>query len=104
MGDDIAPSGSSECSLSSPPLPSLLSQTIEQLKVLLQSIRVTYSESVFESDEGIAGLDPEPFDPEARIFVVAAFSRALMCEVGGANGLLQFSFFWWPGLCGYIII
>ena len=101
LNDDTALSDSSVSSLSSPPLPSLLSQTVERLEALLQSIGVTYSESVFESDEGIAGLGPEPFDPEARIFVIAAFSnhaRALMCEVGGAGGLLQFSFFRWPGL------
>ena len=60
---------------------------MNQLKVLLHEIDVTFSERMFESDEGIAGLGPEPFDPDARIVIIATYSthaRPLLCEVGGA--------------------
>ena len=64
----------------------LFPQTIDRLKALLHTINVTYSENIFESDEGIAGLGAEPFDPDARIFIIATYSvhaRPLLCEVGG---------------------
>ena len=61
---------------------------MERLKAQLQSIDVTYSQRAFESSESIAGLGPEPFDPEARIFLIASFENhaiTLLCEVGGAG-------------------
>ena len=61
---------------------------VERLKGLLQSIGVEYSQKIFESEEGIAGLGPEPFDPEARIFIIISFEnhpRELLCKVGVAE-------------------
>ena len=63
---------------------------VGRLKALLQSIGVEYSQKVFETDEGIAGLGPEPFDPEARIFIIISFEnhpRELLCKVGVAGGV-----------------
>ena len=62
---------------------------MDRLKALLQTINVTYSEKIFESDEGIAGLGDEPFDPDARIFIIATYAihaRPLLCEVGRTSG------------------
>ena len=61
---------------------------MDRLKLLLDTIDVNYTESIFESEEGIAGLGAEPFDPESRIFIFATYAnsaRALLCEVGGAT-------------------
>ena len=62
---------------------------MDRLKAILRTINVTYSENIFESDEGIAGLGPDPFDPEARIFIIATYAthaRPLLCEVGRLCG------------------
>ena len=58
------------------------------MKTLLNSIDVSYSEKIFESEEGIAGLGADPFDTGDRIFIIAMYSnhaRPLLCEVGGAG-------------------
>ena len=78
----------SSLNLLSPPL----LQMVDQLKALLQSIGVEYSQRVFETNEGIAGLGPEPFDPEARIFIIVSFEnhpRELLCKVGVAGGIRE---------------
>ena len=36
-------------------------QTMAHLKQLLDTINVTYTEKIFESENGIAELGPEPF-------------------------------------------
>ena len=34
---------------------------MELVKQMLDTINVTYDERIFESEDGIAGLEPEPF-------------------------------------------
>ena len=80
------------------------------LKQLLDTINVTYTEKIFESENGIAGLGTEPFvsdyrtkaiwiiygyainlvipshpqDPNIRMFIIVTYAvhaRPLLCEV-----------------------
>ena len=37
---------------------------MDRLKQMLDTINVTYDERMFESEDGIAGLGPEPFVSE----------------------------------------
>ena len=60
---------------------------MDRLKIFLDGINYDYTERIFETEEGIAGLGDEPFVAGARVFVFATFAgnaRKLLCEVGGA--------------------
>ena len=70
-----------------PTLTPLLSQTMDQLKRLLDTINVNYTENIFETNEGVDGLEEDPFSSGSRIFVFATYAnnaRALLCKVSGA--------------------
>ena len=41
-----------------------MTQTVDRLKQMLDTINVTYNERIFESEDGIAGLGPEAFVSE----------------------------------------
>ena len=78
---------------------------MDRLKQMLDTINFNYTERIFESEDGIAGLGPEPFvseliisypmndhliitshlqDPSIRIHIIAAYAvhaRSLLCKV-----------------------
>ena len=37
---------------------------MDRLKQMLDTINITYNDKIFESEDGIAGLEPEPFVSE----------------------------------------
>ena len=70
-----------------PPLPPLLSQTMDRLKRLLGTISFNYTENIFETEEGVDGLGADPFVSDSRIFVFATYAnnaRVLLCKVSAA--------------------
>ena len=51
---------------------------MSHLKQMLDTINVTYVERIFESEDGIAGLGPDPFVSDSRTLS----NHALMCSFG----------------------
>ena len=58
-----------------------VTQTMSHLKQMLDTINVTYEERIFESEDGIAGLGPDPFVSDSRTLSNRAFI-CLMCSFG----------------------
>ena len=58
-----------------------VTQTMSHLKQMLDTINVTYEEKIFESEDGIAGLGPDPFVSDLRTLSNHAFI-CLMCSFG----------------------
>ena len=47
----------------------LVIQTMGLVKQMLDTINVTYDERIFESEDGITGLQPEPFVSDYRTMI-----------------------------------